>query len=225
MERLNRTGDGADQVVLRSVAMGTVAGSLALVMYLARTFLPLPDTLATWCYMFFGPSLVLAFLGWWPLMRIDGAFLRAQVATVFGIIAGATNMMFAVVQMNNLYYLRLKIAAAENAALAAEWKHILIGVMTVQNGLNFTMDFFLDAAAFCYASILWRRGTPGRVLAVLSIALVGPHFVMKIITFPQPPAEAGLFDGGPLVGVWFLLTTIYVTRWLLRETRSGVEPA
>ena len=97
MKRSDKTGVGADPAILQSVAMGTVAGSLALVMYLARTFLPLPDTVATWCYMFFGPSLVLAFLGWWPLMRIDGALLRAQVATVFGIIAGATNMMFAVV--------------------------------------------------------------------------------------------------------------------------------
>lgn len=201
----------------RSTGMGTIAGSTALVLYLARSFLPLPDVVATLCYMLFGPCLVLAFLGWWPLMRRDGARLRSQVATVFGIIAGATNMMFAVVQMNNLYYLRLKIDAAVDPALALEWKRILVGVMTVQNGLNFTMDFFLDVAAFCYASILWRRGRAGRWLALCSVLLVGPHFTMKLATFPRPPAEAGLFDGGPLVGMWFLLTTAYVAHGWWRE--------
>lgn len=203
----------------RSIGMGTIAGTTALALYAARSFLSLPDVVATWCYMLFGPCLVLAFLGWWPLMRRDGAHLRSLVATVFGIIAGATNMMFAVVQMNNLYYLRLRIDAATDPALAMEWKRILVGVMTVQNGLNFTMDFFLDVAAFCYASILWRRGRPGRWLALSSLLLVGPHFTMKLATFPRPPAEAGLFDGGPLVGTWFLLTTVYVAHgWLQQRT-------
>ena len=201
----------------RSTLMGTAAGATALALYLARSFLQLPDAVATLCYMLFGPCLVLAFLGWWPLMRRDGAHLRSLVATVFGIIAGATNMMFAVVQMNNLYYLRLRIDAATDPALAMEWKRILVGVMTVQNGLNFTMDFFLDVAAFCYASILWRRGRPGRWLALSSLLLVGPHFTMKLATFPRPPAEAGLFDGGPLVGMWFLLTTVYVAQGLLQQ--------
>jgi hypothetical protein len=191
----------SNQAMLRSVWMGTVFGASALVLYLARSFLPLPDVVATFCYLLFGPCLVLAFFGWWPFMERGGSILRARVATVFGIIAGATNMMFAVVQMNNLYYLRLKIAAAESEALAGEWKRILVGVLTVQNGLNFTMDFFLDVAAFCYASILWREGALGRALALLSVLLVGPHFFMKLGTFPEPPAEAGLFDGGPLVGV------------------------
>ena len=207
----------SNQAMLRSVWMGTAFGASALVLYLARSFLPLPDAVATFCYLLFGPCLVLAFFGWWPFMERGGSILRARVATVFGIIAGATNMMFAVVQMNNLYYLRLKIAAAENEALAGEWKRILVGVLTVQNGLNFTMDFFLDVAAFCYASILWREGALGRALALLSVLLVGPHFFMKLGTFPEPPAEAGLFDGGPLVGVWFLLTTLYVSRWCWQQ--------
>ncbi len=210
----------SNQAMLRSVWMGTAFGTSALVLYLARSFLPLPDRLATYCYLLFGPCLVLAFFGWWPFMERAGAILRARVATVFGIIAGATNMMFAVVQMNNLYYLRLKIAAAESEALAGEWKRILVGVLTVQNGLNFTMDFFLDVAAFCYASILWREGALGRALALLSVLLVGPHFFMKLGTFPEPPAEAGLFDGGPLVGVWFLLTTLYVSRWCWQQRRA-----
>lgn len=210
----------SNQAMLRSVWMGTAFGTSALVLYLARSFPPLPDRLATYCYLLFGPCLVLAFFGWWPFMERAGAILRARVATVFGIIAGATNMMFAVVQMNNLYYLRLKIAAAESEALAGEWKRILVGVLTVQNGLNFTMDFFLDVAAFCYASILWREGALGRALALLSVLLVGPHFFMKLGTFPEPPAEAGLFDGGPLVGVWFLLTTLYVSRWCWQQRRA-----
>lgn len=205
----------------RSTLMGTVAGSAAIAMYLGRTFLPLPDAVSVYCYMLFGPALVLAFLGWLPLMQLSGAELTARVATVFGIVAGAVNMMFAVVQMNNLDRIGAKIAGAATPERADEWRRILSGVFTVQNGLNFTMDFFLDAAAFCYAAIMWRHPGFGKAVALLSIALVGPHFVMKLFYFPTPPAEAGGFDGGPLVGVWFTVATVFSIRWLLKNRTAA----
>jgi hypothetical protein len=210
-----------DAGVYRFGIMGTIAGATAIVLYLTRTFVAVPDVVAPYFFMLFGPCLVLAFIGWKPMMEYQGALLLAQVATVFGIIAGAVNMMFAVVQMNNLHYLNLKIAAAANTDAAIEWKRILYGVFTVQNGLNFTMDFFLDAAAFCYAAIMWHHPAFGRIVSLLSIVLVGPHFVMKLLTFPQPPAEAGMFDAGPLVGAWFTLATLTSLRWLLRYRKRA----
>jgi hypothetical protein len=77
--------------------------------------------------------------------------------------------------------------------------------------------FFLDGAAFLYAEIMWRHPAFGRVVALLSIALVGPHFTMKLATFPAPPAEAGLFDAGPLVGAWFTIATVCAAVWLWRQ--------
>jgi hypothetical protein len=205
----------------RSVRLGAVAGALAIAMYLARTFVPMPGPAHTACFTLFGPALVFAYTGLHPLLQHGSPSLAGRLATVAGIVGGATNMMFAVVQLNTLHVLRAAIAAAETAEAKAEWRHILRGVFTVQNGLNITMDFFIDLSALLYALVMWRHPAFGRAISLASVALVGPHLVMKAITFPVPPAEAGLFDAGPLVGVWFTLVTACVVRCLWRQPSHG----
>jgi len=194
------------------VALGLAAGIAAVVMYLARTVLPLPDFIGVGFFIFFGPVLVVAFVGFYPFISKPRPSAAAVLGTVFGVIAGATNMMFAVVQLTNLHYIRGYARAAESEAAADIWYNILNGVFTVQNGINYVMDFFLDWTAFLYAILMWNHPKFGKVFSVLSVLAVGPHFVMKLITFPEPPAEAGLFDAGPLVALWFGIVLVQVAR-------------
>jgi hypothetical protein len=35
---------------------------------------------------------------------------------------------------------------------------------------------------------------------------------LNIGTFPTPPANAGLFDPGPLMGLWYLMVTVNMAR-------------
>ncbi len=204
----------------RLVIVGLAAGVAAVVVYLARTFLPLPGFLGVGFFIFFGPLLVVAFLGFHPFISKPRLTVPAILATVFGVIAGATNMMFAVVQLTNLHYIRGYIRAAESEAAQEIWWNILNGVFTVQNGINYVMDFFLDWTAFMYAVLMWSHPKFGKIFSILSVLFVGPHFVMKLITFPEPPAEAGLFDAGPLVALWFAIVLTQVARnldWMGEE--------
>ncbi len=196
----------------RLVKIGWTAGLVAVAMYLTRTLLPLPDWLGTAFFIYFGPVLVVAFLGFYPFLARPRASIPALLATVFGVIAGAVNMMFAVVQLNNLHTIRKYMRAAESEAAREAWIDILSGVFTVQNGMNYVYDFFLDMAAFMYAAVMWTHPKFGKIFSILSVLAVGPHFVMKIITFPEPPAEAGLFDAGPLVAIWFAIVLVQVGR-------------
>jgi hypothetical protein len=207
------------------VTLGFAAGIAAVTMYATRTFLPLPHFLGVGFFIFFGPMLVVAFVGFHPFIARPRPSIPALLATVFGIIAGATNMMFAVVQLNNLHTIRGFMRAAEGEAQLEIWRNILSGVFTVQNGLNYVMDFFLDWTAFMYAIVMWSHPKFGKVFSILSVLAVGPHFVMKLITFPEPPAEAGLFDAGPLVAVWFAIVLIQAGRnlkWMDGKERAAV---
>jgi len=208
------------------VIVGFTAGIAAVLMYLARTFVPLPGFVRTAFFIFFGPVLVVAFLGFYPFISKPRASVSAILATAFGVIAGATNMLFAVVQLTNLHYIRGYIRAAETEAAEQIWWNILSGVFTVQNGINYVMDFFLDWTAFLYALLMWSHPKFGKIFSILSVVAVGPHFVMKLITFPEPPAEAGLFDAGPLVAVWFAIVLVQVGRNLgwLGEHESPLIP-
>jgi hypothetical protein len=198
------------------------AGIALSIMYPARTFLPLPDILSTAFYIFFGPLLVVAFVGLYPFLSKPKKSVSAILGTVFGVIGGAANMMFAVVQMNNLHYIFKYMRAAESPEAKEMWRNILNGVFTVQNGLNYVSDLFIDWTAFLFAVVMWSHPKFGKIFSILGFIAAGFHFVMKLITFPTPPAEAGLFDAGPMVSVWFALVTIQVIRnikWM-DETKS-----
>ncbi len=208
---------GPSSVDGRLVRVGVIAGAAAVVTYLAKTFLPLPDAVQVVFFLCRGPLVVIAFLGFYPFLIKPAPSVGALLGTVFGVIAGAATMLFGVIQLTNLHYIRGYIRAAGSPGAAQAWQNILQGVFTVQNGVNYVADFFLDWAAFLFALSMWNHPKLGKWWGVLSVVLVGPHFIMKAITFPVPPAEAGLFDAGPLVSLWFALVLVQIgrnVRWM-----------
>jgi hypothetical protein len=68
----------------RLVRLGVAAGAAAIVMYLARTFLPLPEALGTAFFVLFGPSLVVAFVGFYPFLARPQPTISALLGTTLG---------------------------------------------------------------------------------------------------------------------------------------------
>ena len=209
----------------RLVRVGVIAGAAAVTTYLVKTFLPLPDAVEVAFFLCRGPLVVIAFLGFYPFLVKPAPSVGALLGTVFGVIAGAATMLFGAIQLSNLHYIRGFIRAAGSPEAAETWRDILQGVFTVQNGVSYVADFFLDGAAFLFALSMWKHPKLGWWWSVLSVVLVGPHFIMKVITFPEPPAEAGLFDAGPLVSIWFALVLVQVVRNLRWMDGSSDTPS
>jgi hypothetical protein len=206
------------------VSVGVAAGIAAGVMYPARTFLPLPDTLAVACFIYFGPFVTVGIVGLYPFLAKVRTSVPLALGTLFGAIAGVTNMTFAVVQLENLHYIRGYARAAATPEGREAWGNILNGVFTVQNGLNYVSDFFLDWCIFLLAWSMWTHPKFGKAFAIAGVVAAGAHFGMKAWTFPVPPSEAGLFDAGPAVSVWFALVTLQVLRHLRWMNPPAQEP-
>ena len=81
------------------VAMGGIAGPSVCVMYPVQTFVPLPDFFETALFLFFGPLLVLAYVGVNPLLAQPKQSVSLIVASIHGILAGAANSMFSAVHL------------------------------------------------------------------------------------------------------------------------------
>jgi len=194
------------------VKLAIIAGIAVSIMYPARTFLPLPDAVQVAFFIYFGPLLVVAFIGLYPFLKKGSDSIAILFGTVFGVIGGLANMMFAVVQMNNLHFIYKYMEKAESEAVRQTWRNILNGVFTVQNGFNYVSDFFIDWTAFMYAIVMWNHPKFGKSFSILAVIAAGFHFVMKIITFPEPPSEAGLFDAGPMVSIFFMIVVIQTMR-------------
>jgi hypothetical protein len=57
---------------------------------------------------------------------------------------------------------------------------------------------------------------PFAVSGVLAVAVL---LGLNLATFPTPPGEAGLFDAGPVVALWYFAVTIQMLRsmgWVRR---------
>jgi hypothetical protein len=208
------------------VKTGVVAGIAMVVVYLVPMLLPLPAFLSTAFFIYSGPLLVVAIVGLYPFLSKSTISVPVILGTIFGVIAGVCRMMFAVVQMTNLVYIRRYIRAAETPEAKQIWQDILKGVFTVQNGLNYVGDFFLDWGLLLFAFAMWKHPKFGKIFSILGVIAMGSHLVMKAYTFPEPPREAGLFDAGPLVAVWTALVVIWVLRnlsWMDENSSSSVS--
>jgi hypothetical protein len=74
--------------------------------------------------------------------------------------------------------------------------------------MDVAWDLFIGLGTFLLAANMWPHPRFGRLLALsggsIAIALV----VVNLAAFPEPPADAGSIDLGPLVGLWYLIVTV-----------------
>jgi hypothetical protein len=116
------------------------------------------------------------------------------------------------------------VAAVSNVVAVAELAGMLLVQMAVKEavekpdaaftavwlGLDVAWDLFIGAGTALFGLALWRhpRFRPFTAGAGIAAGLV--LLALNIATFPTPPGEAGLFDAGPLVGLWYLFLSARV---------------
>jgi hypothetical protein len=194
----------------RLVRAGAVCGIAATFAYLAKTLLPLPHLLNMLCWLSFGPLVVAGVPGLAEYLQRGRRQPVTETGKVFGVLAGAFHLAMTVVQSTNLTIIGRTIRSAESDQLRANAQSILDGVFTVQLGLGFCWDLFIALTTILFAIALLRDNVTGKLLGVGGLAIGGSFLAFKLYTFPIPPAEAGLFDLGPGVGVWFLALCFFV---------------
>src|SRR5690606_17463217 len=113
-----------------------------------------------------------------------------------------------------------RIAGAATPSAESVWRAILGGVATVQLGLDVAWDVFVLLATVLFATVLLFRRGVWRALGVSGVVVGVGTLVLNLATFPVPPREAGLIDGGPFTGAWFLLTSVLVLVALSRTLTS-----
>ncbi len=98
-------------------------------------------------------------------------------------------------------------------------------MVAVWLGLDVAWDVFGGVGTVLFGFALWRHPRVGRVLALAGILLGGALLALNIGTFPAPPAEAGWFDIGPFVALWYVILMARVL-WLAwsRESRTTEGP-
>jgi hypothetical protein len=203
------------------VRVGIGAGFGACVIYPVVTMLPIPRLLAVVLAASFGPALAAASTGLYYFMRVARNTVSAQVAVVSNIIAGAMITAMFLVQLAARVSMTDYLSAHGDDASVRQIVH---WVWTVTLGLDVAFDVFVGIGTLFFAIGMVRHPRFGRFIAVPGIVIGLLLLALNLYTFPKPPADAGLFDAGPLMGLWYLIVTIQIVRsrrWMNERLDAG----
>ncbi len=196
---------------------GAACGLCAALIYPLWSVIDLPLPLNRLLHFAFGPLLVVAFLGLDRWVQRQGPSAMARIGCVFGAIAGASFCAMTVVQAANLGWISPRIAETADPLLQQDLRRVLHGVFSVQLGLDIVWDIHI-----CLATMLLAASLPGdwvllRAWRVCGVSTAAATLGLNLLCFPLPPRDAGMVDGGPLVGAWYLGTTLL----MIASLRAG----
>jgi hypothetical protein len=148
----------------------------------------------------FGPALGIGCVGLWRLIRLHQESVAAGAAAGMNAIGGALFVAMGLVQM--------AIGAATpggypSAPLQGMWQ-----------GLNVAWDAYIGLGTVLFGFSMFRHPRFGRVFAATGVAIGFTLLLFNLYTFPTPPANVGLVDLGPVVGLWYLAVTVQMWRSL-----------
>ncbi len=194
----------ADSAWARATA---VAGIAALASYGLLLGLPAPLPVQVLLVFGFAFGLTVASLGLYHAVAAPVAPRLALVATVANVVAAGQLTAMLLVQLAVREY-----EPAPGRAFVAIWL-----------GLDVAWDLYVGVGTLAFAWCMLRHAAFRHWIAVPGIAIALVLLGLNVLTFPLPPGEAGAFDAGPLVGLWYLVVTVRVA-WLAWRSRSIVPP-
>jgi hypothetical protein len=186
-------------VEVRWIRTGAIAGLWACAAYPVAAFVPLPLALTAAVAASFGPALGLACVGLWRLIRLHHGSVAAGAAVGFNALGGAMFVAMVLVQL---------------AVGAATGNHTERSLQAVWLGLDVAWDVYIGLGTALFALSMARHPRFGRVFAASGVAIGLALLLLNLYTFPTPPANAGLVDLGPVVGLWYLAVTVQMWRSL-----------
>jgi hypothetical protein len=202
------------------VRIGPIAGLLGIAAYFGAVTGILPWRVTMVLAFSMGPLLSVAFIGFYHFLRAHRNSAALQTATIFGVIAGTLVNLMLVVQQS----LFIGLPAATRATMGPAWD----GLNWVQLGIDVAWDIYISVATILLGVVLWKHPRFGMVLGGITAFAGLLLLVLNLWTFPTPPGDAGLFDAGPFVGLWFFVLSLRMLLsakwWTNRYIRAAQMP-
>jgi hypothetical protein len=185
---------------VNAVRLGVVAGFVACLAYPLIAFVPLPMLATAAIAACFGPALAVSCYGLKGLLDLEKPIPSSALGLLLNALGGALFAAMALVQI-----------ALGN--LVKDGK-VFLALNGIWLGLDKAFDAYLGFGTIFFAVAMWSHPRFGRVFAVSGLAIGAGLILLNFYTFPSPPANAGLIDPGPAIGLWYLGVTIQMSRSL-----------
>lgn len=198
-------------IVRQWAIMSVITGIGAVISYTLLVVLSGPYLAIVLLASVFGPFLAAASLGLYHVLAESGNPVLLQLAVVFNILGAPTFTMMALVQLAIRYQIQ---SLGEGAQNLTSLRTSLVGV---QLGMDVAWDVFISLGTLLFAISMLRDARFGWILGIAGILIALALLILNLWTFPAPPAAKHLIDLGPLIGLWYLVVTVMMIRWLMRS--------
>ncbi len=196
------------------ILTSAICGLLACINYtlISIPVLAFPKLLTYVLAFSFGPLLSVASMGLYQILKQQNKTVSLQIATVFNVLAGMIVTLMLVVQSSIREYATIyKNQIVENSEKEM-FNWIFKEVNSVQLGLDVSWDIFISIGTFLFALNMFSHPQFGKIFSFSGMIIATFLLVFNLLTFPVPPADAGLIDFGPFVGLWYLVVSVQVFR-------------
>jgi hypothetical protein len=194
---------------VNTLRFGIVAGLIACTTYPMTVFVPLPLRLTAAVAACFGPALAVACFGLKGLLDMEKPTPSSALGMLLNALAGALFAAMALVQL----------AIGD---LVTDRK-VLLPLNGIWLGLDKAFDVYIGLGTIFFAIAMGRHPRFGWVFAVTGLAIGAGFILLNFYPFPSSPSNAGFFDPGPLIGLWYLAVTIQMSR-SMRWAKDRVAP-
>jgi hypothetical protein len=201
-----------NQFTKKWIQVGIVAGLFVSVIYPLMIFAPLPFHVSLILAGSAGPLLSISSIGLYHFIKIHRKTVSLQIAVLFNVIAGVIFNMMLIVQLAIRKGINEYIAEASESATQEMLRWILRSVNKVHLGLDISWDIFILVGTFLFALNMLRHPRLGKAIGLIGVLIACVTMGLNLYSFPAPPADVGLVDPGPFVGLWYLAVTILILR-------------
>ena len=184
----------------RAALVAGVAGLLADVTYVLAIAVPLGDVAGPVVASLFGPLIAGASVALYLFLSSERATLAGELAAIANVAAGAlvTAMLLVQISVDD-------VEGALSPAVNDAFEH-------VEFGLDLSWDVFLVAGTILFGFAMLADRRFGRLFGLTGILVAVALYAVNFASFPTPPADAGLVDLGPLVGLWYAAVSVQALR-------------
>lgn len=207
--------------ILSAAKTGAIAGVISIIFYIsAAAFSFLPDSIARLFGFTFPLLWIISFIGLYKLLRNEFNNTTLEIAYIFGIIGGALVCSLIVIQQANIMWHHEAMASANTEETKALVKATFRGANRVQAGLDVAFDIFITISWILFGFNIAKSQNFNKFLGWSGSLIAFALLVLNLYTFPNAPAESGLFDLGPLLGLWALTFYIWMTVIVFKKQKN-----
>ena len=204
------------------IKIGAVSGILSIIFYFSVAVISvIPDRIGLLIAFSFPLLWIISFMGLYHFLKNENRTATLEIAYLFGIIGAAIACTFLVIQQANIIW-DAELQNSVNYELNKGFYNASYrGTNRVQAAMDVAFDIFITISWILFGLNIAKSKSFNKLLGWTGSIIALGLLVLNMITFPTAPAEAGLFDLGPFLGIWSLIFFIWFVIVVFKKKKTS----